>query len=121
VTEVGAGRLLSAGHCSVCIPEKPVVFLAGVKTGRVFGYCARCRVAWADPASRFMGGKWHEAGDLAGGQARAATEREVDDRGWFLQIEGSVPESIMRGQKFFVRAKPATRPSRARGKGRRAR
>lgn len=65
-----------------------------------------------------MGGKWQEAEDLAGGQARAATEREVDERGWFLQIEGTVSESVMWGQEFFVRARPATRPSRARGKGR---
>ena len=31
-------RLLSAGHCSVCLPETPIAFLTGVSNGRVFAY-----------------------------------------------------------------------------------
>ncbi len=114
-------RLLSAGHCSVCIPETPIVFLTGVTNGRVFAFCARCTVAWADPPSRFLGGKFGRAEVLSGGKARAATEREIDEHGWFLEIEGTVPESVMKEEAFFVPAKAPTRPSRGRGKGRPAR
>jgi len=114
-------RLLSAGHCSVCLPETPIVFLTGVKNGRVFAFCARCGVAWADPPSRFMGGKFGRAEVLSGGQARAATEREVDEHGWFLEIEGTVPESVMAEETFFVPAKKATPRARGRGRGRPAR
>ena len=114
-------RLLSAGHCSVCLPETPIAFLAGVSNGRVFAYCARCGVAWADPPSRFMGGKWGRPEILSGGKARAATERKVDEHGWYLEIEGTVPESVMATVPFFVRAKKATPRARGRGRGRPAR
>jgi hypothetical protein len=114
-------HLLSAGHCSVCLPETPIVFLTGVTNGRVFAFCARCGVAWADPPSRFLGGKFGRAEVLSGGQARAATEKEVDEHGWFLEIEGTVPESVMAEETFYVKAKPSTPRARGRGKGRRAR
>jgi hypothetical protein len=116
-----SNRLLSAGHCSVCLPETPIVFLTGVTNGRVFAFCARCGVAWADPPSRFLGGKFGRAEVLSGGQARAATEREIDEHGWFLEIEGTVPESVMAGETFYVKSKPATPPARGRGRGRPAR
>lgn len=113
-----ASRLLSAGHCSVCLPETPIAFLAGVTNGQVFAYCARCGVAWADPPSRFLGGKWGCPEILSGGRARAATEREVDEHGWFLEIEGTVPESVMAKVPFFVKSKKPTPRAKGRGKGR---
>ena len=121
MTATRRGQLLSAGHCSVCIPETPIVFLTGVTNGRVFAYCARCGVAWADPPSRFLGGKFGRAEVLSDGKARAATEREIDEHGWFLEIEGTVPESLMAKETFFVKSKKATPPAKRRGKGRRAR
>ena len=113
-----ASPLLSAGHCSVCIPETPIVFLTGVTNGRVFAYCARCSVAWADPPSRFLGGKFGRAEVLSSGRARTATEKEIDEHGWFLEIEGTVPESLMAEESFFVKAANPTPRARARGRGR---
>jgi len=31
----GSHHLLSAGHCSVCLPETPIAFLTGVTKGRM--------------------------------------------------------------------------------------
>jgi hypothetical protein len=121
MTAMSSKRLLSAGHCSVCIPETPIVFLTGVTNGRVFAFCARCGVAWADPPSRFLGGKFGRAEVLSGGKARAATEKEIDEHGWFLEIEGTVPGSVMAEETFYVKATPATPRARGRGRGRPAR
>jgi len=71
------------------------VFHTGVTNGRAFAICACGGVAWADPPSRLPGGKFGRAEFLSGAEARAATEIEIDKYGWFLEIEGTVPESMM--------------------------